>query len=62
MVATDHTIFKIRRIAEDDWQIEAHSPGAEVRYITGFKSEGSAMTWIEDGRSREWAKAQGDPK
>ena len=28
-------IFKYERIAEDDWQIEAHYPGADIRIIKG---------------------------
>jgi hypothetical protein len=31
--------FKYKRIAEDDRQIEAHYPGAEIRYIKPFKSK-----------------------
>ena len=34
-------IFKMRRIAEDDWQIEAHYPGVDIRYIKGLKSKTS---------------------
>jgi hypothetical protein len=31
-------IFKPKRIAEGDWQIEAHGPGAEIRYIKGLRA------------------------
>jgi hypothetical protein len=31
--------FKYKRIAKDDWQIEAHYPGAELRHIKRFKSK-----------------------
>jgi hypothetical protein len=27
--------FKYKRIAEDEWQIEAHHPSAELRHIKG---------------------------
>jgi len=30
--------FKMHRVAQDDWQIEAHCPGVEVRHIKGFKT------------------------
>jgi hypothetical protein len=30
-----------KRIAENEWQIEAHYPGAEIRHIKGFKSSRS---------------------
>ncbi len=38
--------FKIKRIAEDDWQFEANYPGAEIRYIKGFKSKVEADEWL----------------
>jgi hypothetical protein len=28
--------FKYKRIAEDEWQIEAHYPGAEIRHVFGM--------------------------
>jgi hypothetical protein len=31
--------FKYKRIAEGEWQIGAHHPDAELRYIKGFKSK-----------------------
>jgi hypothetical protein len=31
--------FKYKRFAENEWQIEAHYPGAEIRHIRGFKSK-----------------------
>jgi hypothetical protein len=38
--------FKYKRIAEDEWQIEAHYPGAELRQIKGFKSKAEAAAVI----------------
>ncbi len=29
----------MKRIAEGEWQIEAHYPTAEIRYIKGLKSK-----------------------
>jgi hypothetical protein len=37
--------FKYKRIAEDEWQIEAHYPGAELRHIKGFKSKAEVDEW-----------------
>ena len=37
-------IFKLKRIAEGDWQIEAHYPGAEIRYIKGLRAKPKSMT------------------
>jgi hypothetical protein len=34
--------FKYKRIAEDEWQIEAHYPGAELRHIKGFNGRVAA--------------------
>ena len=36
MGKTPRVEFRPKRIAEGDWQIEAHYPGAEIRYITGL--------------------------
>ena len=43
-------IFKMHRIEEDDWQIEAHLPGADIRYIKGFKSKAE----VDCGFRRSW--------
>jgi hypothetical protein len=37
--------FKYKRIAEDEWQIEAHYPGAELRHIKGFESKAEVEEW-----------------
>jgi hypothetical protein len=39
--------FKYKRIAEDEWQIEAHYPGAEIRHIKGFKTKAEADEWLQ---------------
>jgi hypothetical protein len=43
-------VFKLKRIAEGDWHIEAHYPGAEVRYINGFKSKAEVDEWLQGSR------------
>jgi hypothetical protein len=40
-------IFKMKRVAEDDWQIEAHYPGAEIRHIKGLKSKADVDDWLQ---------------
>jgi hypothetical protein len=42
--------FKYKRIAEDEWQIEAHYSGAELRHIKGFIGR---IDWL---RSQGYAK------
>ena len=46
MSKSPRVIFKYKRIAEGDWQIEAHYPGAEIRYIKGFKSKTEIDEWL----------------
>jgi hypothetical protein len=55
-------IFKHKRIAEDDWQFEAHCPGAEIRYIKGFKSKVEADEWLQGTRRIDWLRSQGYAK
>jgi hypothetical protein len=55
-------VFKYKRIAEDDWQIEAHYPGAEIRYIKGLKSKAEADEWLQGTRRIDWLRSQGYAK
>jgi hypothetical protein len=50
MSKSPRVIFKYKRIAEGDWQIEAHYPGAEIRYIKGFKSKAEIDEWLQGSR------------
>jgi hypothetical protein len=70
---SNHVIFKAQRIAADDWQVVAHCPGAQLLYITGFKTEESARAWIRGPLSKAWGaswdarndkplKRPGDPR
>jgi hypothetical protein len=54
--------FKMRRIAEDDWQIEAHYPGADIRYIKGLKSKTDVDDWLTGSRRIDWLRSQGYAK
>jgi hypothetical protein len=51
--------FHPKRIADGDWQIEAHFPDAEIRYITGLVSHEDARQWIDGPRKVAWLKSQG---
>jgi hypothetical protein len=54
--------FKYKRIAEDEWQIEAHYPGAEIRHIKGFKSKAEADEWLRGTGRIDWLRSQGYAK
>jgi hypothetical protein len=47
--------FKFDRVAEGDWQIEAHFPGAEIRYIRGFKTKAEVDEWAMRLKQRRLA-------
>jgi hypothetical protein len=55
-------IFKMKRIEEGDWQIEAHCPGADVRYIKGLKSKADVDDWLTGSRRIAWLRSQGYAK
>jgi hypothetical protein len=55
-------IFSSKRIAEGDWQIEAHCPGAEIRYIKGFISKADTDEWLAGERKTAWLRSQGYAK
>jgi hypothetical protein len=54
--------FKFDRVAEGDWQIEAHYPGAEIRYIRGFKTKAEVDEWLAGSRRIDWLRSQGYAK
>jgi hypothetical protein len=55
-------IFKIQRIAEDDWQIIAEYRGAEDRHINGLKSKVDVDEWLSGSRRIDWLRSQGYAK
>lgn len=55
-------IFKPQRIAEGEWQIEAHYPGAEVRYIKSLTSKADIDDWLQGSRKIDWLRSQGYAK
>jgi hypothetical protein len=55
-------VFKMKRIAEGEWQIEAHYPSAEIRYIKGLKSKAEVDEWLQGSRRIDWLRSQGYAK
>jgi len=55
-------VFHPKRIAESDWQIEAHFPGAEIRYITGLTDKADIDDWMGGSRKIAWLRSQGYAK
>jgi hypothetical protein len=62
MSKSPRVIFKMQRIAEDDWQIQAHCEGAEIRYIKGFKTKAEIDEWLSGSRKIDWLRSQGYAK
>ena len=42
--------------------VEAHYPGAEIRYIKGFKSKAEIDEWLQGSRRIDWLRSQGYAK
>ena len=55
-------VFKMHRVEADDWQIEAHCPGTDVRLIKGFKSKVEVDEWLTGSRRIDWLRSQGYAK
>ena len=51
--------FKMQRIAEGEWEIQAHCPGEEIRYIKGLKSKAEVDEWLAGTRRIAWLRSQG---
>jgi hypothetical protein len=54
--------FRMKRIAEDDWQIIAEYPGAEDRHIKGLTSKADVDDWLSGERRIDWLRSQGYAK
>jgi hypothetical protein len=54
--------FQPKRIAENDWQIEASVAGSEVRTISGLTSKADADEWMSGDRKIAWLRSQGYAK
>jgi hypothetical protein len=62
MAKSPRVTFHPNRIAEGDWQIEAHCPGAEIRYVTGFKTKAEIDEWLAGDGKIKWLRSQGYAK
>jgi hypothetical protein len=60
MGKTPQVVFHPKRIAQGNWQIEAHFPGAEIRYITGLMDK--ADIWMGGSRKIAWVRSEGYAK
>ena len=54
--------FRMKRIAEDDWQIIAEYPGEEDRIIKGLTSKAEVDDWLAGSRRIDWLRSQGYAK
>jgi hypothetical protein len=54
--------FRMKRIAEDDWQIIAEYPGLEDRIIKGLTSKAEVDEWLSGSRRIDWLRSQGYAK
>ena len=61
-MAKARVTFRLKRINEGDWQIEAHCEGTEVRIISGLTSKADADDWINGSRKLAWLRSQGYAK
>ena len=62
MGKSPRVVFHPKRIAEGDWQIEAHFPEAEIRYITGLTDKADIDDWMGGSRKIAWLRSQGYAK
>jgi hypothetical protein len=62
MSKSPRVTFQPKRIAEGDWQIEAHCPGEDIRYISGLTSKADMDDWMQGSRKIAWLRSQGYAK
>jgi len=62
MSKSPRVTFKCKRIAEGDWQIDAHCSGAEIRCISGFANKVEIDEWLQGSRRIDWLRSQGYAK
>ncbi len=61
-MAKQRVSFKLRRVAEDDWEIVAEYPGEEDRIIKGLTSKADVDDWLNGDRRIQWLRSQGYAK
>ena len=62
MKKSPRVTFSPKRIADGDWQIEVHCPGAEIRYVVGLTSKADADEWLAGDKKIAWLRSQGYAK
>ena len=62
MSKSPRVTFQPKRIAEGDWQIEAHCPGEDIRTISGLTSKADIDDWMNGARKIAWLRSQGYAK
>jgi len=62
MSKNPRVVFKMQRIAEDNWEIIAEYPGVEDRRIKGLKSKAEVDEWLNGSRRIDWLRSQGYAK
>jgi hypothetical protein len=62
MAKSPRVTFNPKRIAEDDWQIEARCDGMETRFISGLTSKADVDDWMQGNRKIAWLRSQGYAK
>lgn len=62
MAKSPRVTFKLERVAEGEWRIQASCPGVETRYITGFKTKAEVDEWLDGTRKLAWLRSQGYAK
>ena len=62
MAKSPRVTFRPKRLTADEWQIEAHCEGVEVRYIGGLTSKADVDDWLNGSRKIAWLRSQGYAK
>jgi hypothetical protein len=62
MKKSPRVTFSPKRITEGEWQIEAHCPGTDIRYVTGFTTKTEVDEWLAGDRKIAWLRSQGYAK
>ena len=52
-------VFREKRLADSEWQIEALCEGQETKIISGLTSKEDARDWLDGPRKIAWLRAQG---
>lgn len=55
-------LFREKRVAEGDWQIEASCEGQETKVISGLTSREDVSDWLGGPRKIAWLRSQGFAK